>query len=145
MSPAQQIEAMVHRETAAWNAYDAEALVDLFHPDTVWPWPPNRHAHNPADWVMPLGRFDRNRWKASWQSLFDSFELVSNNRTIAKIEVSAQGDGGFAVVDIDTRWVHKQTRERQDWIGRACKVYTLTKSRWYFIYQSGLLHYPSDA
>lgn len=27
---------MVDRETAAWDRQDAEALVELFHPDMVW-------------------------------------------------------------------------------------------------------------
>jgi len=31
------IDEMVHRETRAWDRQDAVALVDLFHPDTVWP------------------------------------------------------------------------------------------------------------
>jgi uncharacterized protein (TIGR02246 family) len=39
-----QIQALVDRETAAWNARDAEALVSLFHPDMVWPWPPDAAA-----------------------------------------------------------------------------------------------------
>ena len=33
---------MVDRETRAWDTKDAGALVDLFHPDMVWPWPPDR-------------------------------------------------------------------------------------------------------
>ena len=45
MSPLQPVEddirAIVDLETSAWDRPDADALVDLFHPDTVWPWPPN--------------------------------------------------------------------------------------------------------
>lgn len=60
-----EIGALVDRETAAWDALDAPALVELFHPDTVWPWPPHADAHDPQSWVMPLGRFDRGRWLAA--------------------------------------------------------------------------------
>jgi hypothetical protein len=42
----EQIGAMVDTETAARNARDAEALVSLFHPDTMWPWPPNAEARD---------------------------------------------------------------------------------------------------
>jgi uncharacterized protein (TIGR02246 family) len=52
-----EIQSMVDAETAAWNARDAEALVNLFHPDTVWPWPPSPDAHDPMHWVVPLERF----------------------------------------------------------------------------------------
>jgi ketosteroid isomerase-like protein len=67
VSPYSEIEAMVERETAAWDRQDATALVDLFHPDMVWPWPPDSQAHDPARWVFPQGRFDRERWKAGWR------------------------------------------------------------------------------
>jgi len=47
-----EIEDMVHRETRAWNARDAEALVELFHPDMIWPWPPTSADHDPATWIF---------------------------------------------------------------------------------------------
>jgi hypothetical protein len=62
----QAIEEMVHRETRAWNRQDAAALVDLFHPDMVWPWPPTGQDHDPASWVFVMGRFDRERWMRGW-------------------------------------------------------------------------------
>jgi ketosteroid isomerase-like protein len=65
----EEIKALVNAETAAWNARDARALAGLFHPDTVWPWPPNSAAHDPIHWVMPLGRYDRERWIRTWQEL----------------------------------------------------------------------------
>ena len=136
-----EVLAIVDRETAAWNALDAEALVDLFHPDAVWPWPPNPDAHNPEDWVMLMGKFDRLRWKSTWESLFASSHLVRNNRRTVRIVVSKEQDGAFAVVDVDTLWRNRNTGEEQHWIGRACKVYTKTKGRWYFIHQTGLLRY----
>ena len=138
-----EVQAMVDRETAAWNAGDAEALVDLFHTDAVWPWPPDPSAHDPVHWVMPLGRFNRERWTTSWETLFSTHELVHNHRNTLRIEVSEQLDGAFAVVDVDTLWRHKQSKALTHWLGRACKVYTLTNGRWLFIHQTGLLVYPS--
>jgi ketosteroid isomerase-like protein len=102
---------MVDAETAAWNARDADALVALFHPDTVWPWPPNADAHDPMTWELPYGRFDAQRWKQSWQELFATHDLISNDRTTLRVVVSEQGDGGFAVVDVDTLWRRRADRE----------------------------------
>lgn len=136
-----EIRALVDRETTAWDHLDADALVDLFHPDTVWPWPPNSFSHDPETWVMPLGRFNRARWKASWESLFSEYGLVHNKRRTVRIEVSKEQDGAFAVVDVDTLWRHKITGEGQHWAGRSCKVYTKVNERWFFIHQTGLLEY----
>jgi hypothetical protein len=69
-SSERRIQALVDRETPAWNSLDADALVGLFHPDAVWPWPPNPTAHDPAQWVLPMGRFNRERWTAFWEALF---------------------------------------------------------------------------
>ncbi len=139
--PADEIRAMVDRETAAWDARDADALVSLFHPDRVWPWPPDAATHDPALWVLPLGRFDRARWKAGWEDLFRTHELVHNRRTTVRVEVSAQGDGGFAVVDVDTLWRERATGRDFHWKGRACKVYTKAAGRWWLIMHTGLLDY----
>ncbi len=137
------IRRMVDRETRAWDLQDAGALVALFHPDMVWPWPRNAHAHDPVDWVFPLGRFDCNRWKASWQILFDTHTLVHNVRKIIKIVVSDQGDGAFAVVDVDTLWRNLKTGRDFHWKGRACKGYTKTGGEWKLIMHTGLLNYDS--
>lgn len=144
-SPTLQIQAMVDRETAAWNAQDAEALVDLFHPDAVWPWPPDPDAHDPINWILPMGRYNRDRWKRSWQALFATHELVHNYRTTAKIEISDERDGALAVVDVDTLWRHRSTGLANHWVGRACKVYTRVDQRWYLVFQTGLLRYGSAA
>jgi ketosteroid isomerase-like protein len=136
-----QIHAMVDAETAAWDNRDADALVSLFHPDAVWPWPPNADAHDPMEWIIPYGRFDRERWKRSWQSLFDENDLVHNNRQTLRVVVSAEQDGAFAVVDVDTLWRNRKTRELSHWKGRACKVYTKVNEAWRFIFQTGLLNY----
>ena len=135
-----QIREMVHRETRAWDALDADALVEIFHPDMVWPWPPDDAAHDPIHWVFPQGRFDRERWRASWQQLFDSHTLVHNNRKIVRVEVSEQQDGAFAVVDVDTLWRH-HGGALFHWNSRACKGYTLTGGQWKLIFHTGLLKY----
>jgi len=76
MGVTDEIQGMVDRETRAWDARDAEALVSVFHPDMVWPWPPDSHAHDPLTWILPMGRYDRSRWKAAWQEPFDTHTLV---------------------------------------------------------------------
>jgi len=136
-----QIRQMVDRETRAWDELDAEALVDLFHPDMVWPWPPDAHSHDPASWDFPWGRYDRERWRACWQQLFDSHELVHNRRWTVRVAVSEQGDGAFAVVDVDTLWRHRRTGHDFLWLGRACKGYTLVGGEWKLIFHTGLLDY----
>ena len=92
-----EIRAMVDRETAAWDNLDADALVSLFHPDTVWPWPPHATAHDPAEWVLPWGRFNRERWRAGWVQLFETYELVRNNRRTIRIVASAAVAMSFAL------------------------------------------------
>ena len=136
-----QIQGMVDAETAAWNAQDAEALVSLFHPDMVWPWPPDAQAHDPATWVMPFGRYDRARWKAAWEELFRTHALVHNHRKTVRILVSEQGDGALAVVDVDTLWRNRATGQDFHWKGRAGKGYTKVGDRWLLIFHTGLLDY----
>lgn len=144
MTPELAIRAMVDRETAAWDRQDAQALVELFHPDMVWPWPPDAHAHDPDTWVFPQGRFDRERWKAGWENLFLHYELVHNKRRTVRVVVSEQGDGGFAVVDVDTLWRNRSDGEPFHWKGRACKGYTKAGARWLLIFHTGLLEYGGE-
>ncbi len=141
MSVAAEIQEMVDRETRAWDAQNAAALVAIFHPDMVWPWPRDALAHDPNGWVFPFGRFDRARWQAAWQELFDTHILVRNRRRTVKIVVSAQGDGAFAVVDVDTLWRHRETGAESHWEGRACKGYTKVGDTWKLIMHTGLLDY----
>jgi len=138
-----EIQEMVDRETEAWDTQNAGALVALFHPDMVWPWPPDAGAHDPAGWVFPLGRYDRDRWRAGWQELFDTHELIHNRRHTTRIEVSEEGDGAFAVVDVDTLWRDRNGREFH-WKGRACKGYTKVDGEWKLIMHTGLLEYPAS-
>lgn len=132
---------MVSRETEAWNRKDADALVEVFHPDMVWPWPPTPDAHDPITWVMPMGRFDAGRWRAIWQDLFDSYDLVRNDRTIQRVEVTPEGDGGFAVVDIDTVWRRHADGLEDAWKGRVCKVYARCADGWKLTMHTGALLY----
>lgn len=135
------IEEMVQRETRAWDRRDATSLVDLFHPDMVWPWPPTERDHDPATWVFVMGRFDRERWTQSWRELFATHVLVHNRREIRKVVVTAEADGGFAVVDIDTLWRDGQGRDNR-WKGRVCKVYTrIQDGAWKLIMHTGVLTY----
>ena len=143
MSIRSEIQAMVDRETDAWNRQDAEALVSLFHPDMVWPWPPDARAHDPETWVFPQGRYDRERWKSGWEELFRTHELVHNNRRTVRIEISAQGDGAFAVVDVDTLWRSRADGQAFHWKGRACKGYTKVDDRWLLVFHTGLLDHES--
>jgi ketosteroid isomerase-like protein len=140
-----EIRDMVDRETRAWDMKDAETLVAIFHPDMVWPWPPDSRSHDPMTWLFVQGRYHRARWRDAWQELFDTHDLVRNERKTLRVEVSREGDGAFAVVDVDTLWRHKVTGESFHWKGRACKGYTKTADGWKLIMHTGLLEYGSDA
>lgn len=140
----EKIQEMIDRETEAWNSRDTEALVNIFHPDMVWPWPKDENAHDPIDWVCPMGRYDRDRWKEIWQELFNTHELIHNHRTTVKITLTDEHDGAFAVVDVDTLWRNRHTGEEMRWKGRACKVYTKIGDEWKLISHFGLLDYNKD-
>ncbi len=140
MTPQQEIEEIVNRETRAWDTQDVNLLITVFHPDMVWPWPPTSHSHDPVDWEMVLGRFERDRWCRLWQEIFDMHKLVHNVRKIRRIEISKEGDGAFAVVDVDTLW---RSRDGKDfhWKGRACKVYAKMNGEWKMTMHTGLLEF----
>jgi len=135
-----EIEEMVNKETKAWDEKDVEVLLGLFHPDMVWPWPPAPHSHDPSEWVITQGRFNYERWKKGWQELFDSYTLVHNNRNIVTIKVSKEGDGAFAVVDIDTLWRDSSGKDFH-WKGRVCKVYSKVGGEWKITMHTGALKY----
>lgn len=136
----QEIAEIVKRETRAWDTQDAELLISIFHPDMVWPWPPNARSHDPLDWILVWGRYDYERWKRGWQELFDTHTLAHNRREIKKIVVSAEGDGAFAVVDIDTLWIDREGRHNH-WRGRVCKVYSKVAGEWKMTMHTGVLDY----
>jgi len=124
----------------AWNTKDVDLLLTIFHPDMVWPWPRDSKSHDPIDWIIGFGRFNEDRWRKNWQTLFDNNKLVHNNRKILKIEISDEGDGAFAVVDIDTLWRDKDGVENH-WKGRVCKVYSKVGDKWLMTMHTGVLDY----
>ena len=136
-----EIEEIVARETRAWDTKDVDLLLTVFHPDMVWPWPRTSTSHDPMDWVLEWGRYDPERWGRGWQELFDTHELVRNERELRKIEISREGDGAFAVVDIDTVWRDPSGNERR-WKGRVCKVYSKVGGEWKMTMHTGVLEYP---
>lgn len=136
-----QIEDMINRETRAWDSQDVDLLLSIIHPDMVWPWPRTSQSHDPMDWVFVLGRYDCDRWRKVWQDLFDAHTLIHNRRETRKIEVSGEGDGAFAVVDIDTLWRDSAGKDNH-WKGRVCKVYTrMPDGEWKLIMHTGVLEY----
>lgn len=141
MRNVQQIREIIDRETRAWDTQDVKLLLTVFHPDMVWPWPPDNQSHDPMHWVLEMGKFDTQRWGNSWQSLFDTHRLEHNNREIKRIEVSKEGNGAFAIVDIDTLWINNQNGNRNRWEGRTCKVYSLVNYEWKMTMQTGVLDY----
>src|SRR5262245_1099022 len=112
------IQEVVDRESRAWDAQDVALLLSVFHPDMVWAWPETYSSMDPVDWHLVLGRFDNERWRASFDGLFARYELLWNRRETVRIEVSAEEDGAMAVVDIDTRWRERTTGDESNhWLG----------------------------
>ena len=66
---------------------------------------------------------------------------MHNDRKIQKIVVSREGDGAFAVVDVDTLWRRLDNGDDFHWKGRACKIYTKVNAVWKMIGHTGLLQY----
>jgi ketosteroid isomerase-like protein len=140
----QAVRELVDRETAAWDEQDVETLLDLFHPDMVWAWPPTGYDHDPSTWDLEFGRFDRDRWREEWQTLFSTHELVHNRRSVERVDASDEGDGGLAVVDIDTLWRHRETGEDFHWKGRTAKIYALVDDEWKLTAHWGALRFDED-
>ena len=90
--------------------------------------------------MIEWGRYDYQRWKNGWQELFDTHRLARNHREIRKIEISKEGDGAFAVVDIDTVWIDSDGKENH-WQGRVCKVYARVGDQWKMTMHTGVLDY----
>ena len=145
MDRTDEIREMVERESRAYENYDAELMLTVFHPDIVWAWPPHSRAYDPMEWVLRMGRFNRERWRAYLQKFFDDYEIVRNTRTIRKIVISAEGDGAFAVVDIDTLWRRRDGSAELPNTGRACKIYALMPDGWKMMHQPGTMTYPVGA
>lgn len=138
----QHIQALIDLETKGWNTKNPDLFLSIIHPDMAWPWPPTADSHDPIDWVFVLGKFNHERWRKNWQDLFDTHDLIHNHRDTKKIEISRQQDAAFAVVDIDTLWRQKKTRENFHWKGRVCKIYTrISDNEWRLIAHTGALDY----
>lgn len=135
-----EIRLLIDKESQAWDNKDVKSLLSIFHPDMVWPWPLTAQDHDPLQWTLVQGRYNYERWKTNWQTLFDTHDLIHNVREIKKIVISAEGDGAFAVVDIDTLWRDHAGRDNH-WQGRTCKIYTKTAAGWKMISQVGALDY----
>jgi hypothetical protein len=135
-----EITEIVTRETKAWDKQDVNLLITIFHPDMVWPWPKTSLSHDPMDWELVMGKFNKVRWCKGWQSLFDTHKLVHNNREIKKIVISEERDAAFAVVDIDTLWLDKNG-SKIHWKGRVCKVYSKVGKDWKMTMHTGVLEY----
>lgn len=135
-----EIKEIVDRETRAWDTQDVNLLITIFHPDMVWPWPKTPVSHDPIDWELILGKYDKERWSKGWQDLFDTHRLVHNVREIKKIVISEEKNGAFAVVDIDTLWVDK-ANIKNHWKGRVCKVYSRIGEDWKLTMHTGALEY----
>lgn len=137
-----EIREIVDRETRAWDEQNVDLLLSVFHRDMVWPWPPSPDVHDPVNWVWGMGRFDRTRWRREWEELFATHALVHNDRATCRIDITADGQGALAVVDVDTRWQHRGNGSSFDWRGRACKVYARIDGEWKMTMHTGLLTYP---
>lgn len=135
-----EIQEIIDRETKAWDTQDVALLLSIFHPDMVWPWPPTSQDHDPLTWELVLGKFNQERWGLFYEQFFRDYQLIHNKREIQKIIISEQGDGAFAVVDIDTLWVDKNG-EKSHWLGRVCKVYTRVDDAWKLTMHTGVLAY----
>jgi len=136
----EEIKEIVNRETEAWDTKSVDLLLSIFHSDMVWVWPQDSTSYNPIDWKLPLGKFDHNRWKSVYEKLFSENKLVKNERKIVDIKISKEGDGAFAVVDVDTTWEDNEGIQTH-WLGRAGKTYTKTNDGWKLIAHHGLLKY----
>ena len=140
MDARSEIQEIVDRETEGWDTQDVGLLLSVFHPDMVWPWPKTPESHDPMEWRLVLGKYDPGRWGSRWRELFDTHELVHNRRETKKIEISEQGDGALAVVDIDTLWQSEEGDESH-WKGRVCKVYSRVEGECKMTMHTGVLEY----
>ena len=76
----------------------------------------------------------------------DAFLMIRGGHVdlslMGAFEVSAEGDGAIAVVDIDTLWRERATGDDgYHWLGRTCKVYALMPDGWKMTMQTGALQY----
>ncbi|MCB9383012.1 MAG: nuclear transport factor 2 family protein [Bryobacterales bacterium] len=135
-SPEQAIRQVIENEGRAWDDGDVALLLSIFHPDAVWVWPQTKGSLDPLDWQMTVGRFHMDRWEQGWARIFSS-EVLRNVREIRRIEISPEGDGAVAVVDVDTQW-RGANGATVGWTGRAVKYYVKAFGAWKMIAHTGL-------
>jgi ketosteroid isomerase-like protein len=140
MSIENEIKEIVNRETKAWSDKNIQLLMSIFHPDMVWVWPTDSKNLDPVSWALPQGKFDEVRYSKIYSSWFNNFEIIRNDRRTVKILISGEGDGAFAVVDIDTLWRSKEGQESH-WFGRTGKTYAKTPMGWKMINQVGVFDF----
>lgn len=138
-----QIQEIIDRETLAWDRKSVELLLSIFHPDMVWVWPTDPRKHDPMTWTSMQGKFDYDRWRKVYEDWFSKFELIHNRRITQKLFVTKEGDGAFAVVDVDSLW-RSASGEESHWFGRTCKTFVKTFDGWKMIAQVGVLDYSID-
>jgi ketosteroid isomerase-like protein len=81
-------------------------------------------------------------WRQNFQAIFDYLDSVHNHRNTVKIEVSPEEDAALAVMDIDSLWRTKDTKQDVYWKGPVCKIYTrMSDGEWKLIFQTGPLDY----
>lgn len=135
-----EIQEIIDRETTAWNEKSVQLLLSIFHLDMVWVWPSDSKNVDPMSWTSMLGKFDSERWAGVYTEWFANYTAVRNERKTQKINMTKQGDGAFAIVDVDTLWQNKNN-ESSHWLGRTCKTYVKINGEWKMINQVGVLDY----
>jgi ketosteroid isomerase-like protein len=106
----------------------------------VWVWPTDTRNYDPISWNLPQGKFDHAKYLKIYSGWFAKFELIHNNRITQKLTLTAEKDGAFAVVDIDTLWRSKDGEESH-WFGRTGKTYVQTPQGWKMINQVGVFNF----
>jgi len=132
----EEIEEIVQREGSAWDNRDIDKLLTVFHDDMVWVWPQTGGSHDPLKWLIEVGGFDRERWRAGWEGIFKG-GVTRNVRDIRKVTVSPEGDAAVAIVDVEVEWIN-EGGEPVSWIGRVSKVYSKMGAEWKMITHNGL-------
>jgi hypothetical protein len=76
------------------------------------------------------------------QQIEESVDRVTVGLNTKKIEIGAEEDAALAVVDGDSLWREKNTKQEIHWKGRICKIYArMAAADWKLIFQTGLLDY----
>jgi hypothetical protein len=83
------------------------------------------------------GRFNRERWRPGREELFRTHELVHNRRRTVHIVASAEGDGAFAAVDVDTMC----RRQADAPAPPGLQGHSRVGGAWSLIFHTGLLRF----